>query len=418
MKKYLTIFMISFLVFFCILGGLYYYLDRTHNKMQDDEFNQSIKENPDLRPREAKNDVVVNTLVLGVNDGLSDIMMVVRYNKENNKLAVISVPRDTKVKLPGVMEGKINSVLKQEDGSALVLKTVGDLLDIPIHHYVRIGLKGAEKIVDTIGGVKINVPLHMYYQDPTQDLYIDIKPGVQVLDGKNAVHFIRYRSGYVDADLGRIKAQHEFIKAFVNKLTSPSILPKAFNIINTMSNHVKTNLEQGEITKYAAEVGKIKIDNIQQFTVPGKGLKINGVDYFIHDHEKLSAMLEEVNTALEISKDVAVTAQGDSVKADDSKKEVQAAANKKGIRVEVLNSTKKSGLASKVKAELEALGYTVVRIGDTKDLVFSESRLINRSGSDKDLTLLALDSGISIVDTDIDNSYDCDITIILGKDRL
>jgi LCP family protein required for cell wall assembly len=388
--------------------------------MQDVEFDQTIKDNPDLRPPEPENDVVINTLVLGVNEGLSDIMMVIRYNKENNKIAVISVPRDTKVKLPGIMEGKINAVLKQEDGAALVLKTVGGLLDIPIHHYVRIGLNGAERIVDTIGGVKINVPIPMHYEDPTQDLYIHINAGVQVLKGKDAVHFIRYRSGYADADLGRIKAQHEFVKAFVDKLTSPSILPKVFNILNTMSNHVKTNLEQTEIAKYAMEVKKVKLDNIMQYTVPGKGLKISGIDYFIHDQEKLDTMLEEVNTALEIGKELTVTAQEGSTKVQtaESNEDKTTMLGKKGIRVEVLNSTSKSGLASTIKAELEELGYTVVRIGDTKDLIFKESRLVNRSGNDEELTLLALDLGISIVDTDIDNSYDCDITIILGKDRL
>ncbi len=421
LKKYIVIFGVSFLVFFGILGGIYYFLDKTHEQMQDPDFEASIVDNPELKPPESKNDVVVNALVLGVNQGLSDIMQVVRYNKENHKIAVISIPRDTRVNYTYLSKGKpksvtdkINSVVSKDDGTALVMKTVGDLLNIPIHHYVRVNLVGAERIVDTIGGVKINVPFHMYYVDEYQDLYIDIPKGDQVLDGKNAVHFVRYRSGYPDQDLGRIKAQHEFIKAFVRKLTSPSILPKAPALLTTMSKHIKTNLDESDITKYAVNVKNISLENIAQYTVPGNALKINGIAYFIHNKNLLDELLKEVNLVLGVDENAVAVSQGTPNSADMNQNLVK----KKDIKVEILNSTKENGLASALKTQLEALGYSVVKIGDTKDLTFSSSRLINRNGSEEWASLLAVDSGIPNIDTDIDSSHGCDITIIIGKDMI
>lgn len=390
-------------------------MDKTHSNMIDEEFTEVVDENPDLRPPEPKNDVVVNTLVLGVNDGLSDIMMVVRYNKENHKMAIVSVPRDTKVNITGYAEGKINSIISKNDGVPLVMKTVGELLDIPIHHYIRINLSGAEKIVDTIGGVKINVPIPMHYDDPYQDLHIHIDPGEQVLNGKKAVQFIRFRSGYTDQDLGRIKAQHEFIKAFVKKLTSPAMLPKALTVINTMSKYVKTNLEEGEIASYALGVKNLKLDNISQYTIPGKALTINGIAYFIHDKDELAKMMHEVDLALDVDNSVAALQGSNAVNSQQSNP--APTIDKKNIRIEILNSTKSNGLAASMKTQLEALGYTVIKIGDTKDLTFNTSRLINRNGHEETAQIVAQDIGLTVIETDIDNSLGCDITIIIGKDR-
>jgi len=118
---------------------------------------------------------------------------------------------------------------------------------------------------------------------------------LQVLNGKDAVKFARFRSGYYDQDLGRIKAQQELIKAFIDKLTSPKVIPKIFNIVDAMSKCIKTNMENEDIAQYALNVKDIKMENITFYTLPGDGGGyVNKVSYFLHDEAKLKEMMEQI----------------------------------------------------------------------------------------------------------------------------
>jgi polyisoprenyl-teichoic acid--peptidoglycan teichoic acid transferase len=412
LKKYILIFMVSFIVFLGVLGGSYLYLNKAEGLMQDDTYIKIIGENGDLAPPGAEDEVVINTLLLGVDEARSDTMMVARYNKETHQVAIISVPRDTRVDIPGYGFNKINAAVGKKEGTALAMKTVSNFLDIPIHHYVKVDFKGVEKIVDIMGGIKMDVPPGMDYEDPTQDLYIHIKPGVQILNGKQALHFLRFRSGYVNQDLGRIKAQQEFAKAFINKLTSAAMIPKALDLINAMAQNTKTNLEQGEIGAYALDITKIDADNIKMYTIPGDGGTLNHVAYFLHDEQKLREMMATMNSEMgatkqETSKDAPAATETKEVNTID----------KGDIKIEILNSTKTKGLASTLKNQLEQKGFEVDKIGDTKDLNYSYSRVIDRRGDGKKLELVAKEAGINIIDSDIDPNYHYDITIIIGNDR-
>lgn len=125
MKRFIIIFSISFLVFALVIGGAaYYYLSKFQH---DDEYAQIVEENPDLQPPSAKDDPIVNFLVLGIDDARSDFMMVLRYNKENNKAAIISIPRDTRVYIENYGYDKINHAVSKKEGVLLAMDTVGKL---------------------------------------------------------------------------------------------------------------------------------------------------------------------------------------------------------------------------------------------------------------------------------------------------
>ncbi|HYE09733.1 MAG TPA: LCP family protein [Patescibacteria group bacterium] len=412
MKRYILIFIISFIVFLGILGGGYLYLNNAEARLQDPEFIGDIADNTELVPPESEDEVVINTLLLGVDEARSDTMIVARYNKETHQIAMMSIPRDTRVDIPGYGYTKINAAVGKKGGTALAMKTVSNLLDIPIHHYVKVDFKGVEKIVDLMGGVKINVPKDMYYVDPVQNLYIDIKKGEQVLKGKQALHFLRYRSGYIDQDLGRIKAQQDFAKAFIDKLTSPAMIPKAISLLNTMVEYTKTNLEQEEITAYALDIGKIDTGNIKMYTLPGEGGNVGIVAYFLHDEKKLQETMAEMNEYIGAKANPSSQETSTSLET----KKVESIA-KEDIKIEILNSTSTKGLASTLKGELQKKGFEVQKIGDTKDLTYSYSRVIDRRGNQKQLELVAEETGINVVDSDINPSYAYDITIIKGNDR-
>ncbi|HOE56836.1 MAG TPA: LCP family protein [Bacillota bacterium] len=295
MKKYIAIFLTSFFVFFIILGGVYYFYK---SNMTDKHFVKTIEENPELKPEDPKEEVVINTLFLGIDEARSDTIIIASYNKENQKITLLSIPRDTRVEIPRYGFDKINAAAAKKEGTALAMETVGNLLGIPIHHYVRVTFKGAERIIDILGGVTVKVPPGMDYDDPAQNLSIHLKPGVQLLNGKDAVKFARFRSGYPDQDLGRIKAQQELIKAFIDKLTGPKVLPKIFNIIDAMSKCIKTNLESGDIAQYALHVKDIKMENITFYTLPGDVGNMNKISYFLHDEAKLREMMEQIREDL------------------------------------------------------------------------------------------------------------------------
>lgn len=414
MRRYIAIFLASFLVFFVILGGVYYLYK---SNMTDEHFEKTIEENPELKPEDPKEEVIVNTLFMGIDEARSDTMIVVSYNKENQKITLISIPRDTRVEIPGYGFDKINSAAARKEGTALAMETVGNVLGIPIHHYVKVTFKGAEKIVDILGGVEVNVPKGMDYEDPVQNLYIHLKSGLQVLNGKDAVKFARFRSGYSDQDLGRIKAQQQLIKAFIDKLVSPQMIPKALSLVDAMSKCVKTNMDSGTIAGYAMNVKDIKMDNIKFYTLPGEAGYKNKVSYFLYDETKLKEMMEQVRTDLGVVSEIDDTASSEAADGQtpaEDKKET----DREAIKLQVLNGSKKSGLASQFKKELQDKGYSNIRIGDTKDMTYGYTRVIDRSGDKEKLQIVAQDLNINIVESDIDIVSGYDITIIIGKDRI
>ncbi|MDF2521430.1 MAG: cell envelope-related transcriptional attenuator [Clostridia bacterium] len=146
-------------------------------------------------------------------------------------------------------------------------------------------------------------------------------------------------------------------------------------------------------------------------TLPGEGKYVGIVSYFIHDQDKLDEMMDGIDQQLGVQKpqdnqDVSTAADGQG-----------QGVEKEQIKIEILNSTDTSGLAGALKKELEEKGYVVEKIGDTKDLTYSYSRVVDRKGDKEKLELLSKDSGISIVESDINANHDYDITIIIGNDR-
>lgn len=300
-KRYVLIFLISFIAFtFIIVSGAYYYLGKFNSDKE--LFDEIVRINPELKPPDAENYNIVNVLFMGIDEARSDSMILARYNKEDDIVAMISIPRDTRVEIANYGYDKINSAVARKEGIPLAMDTVSKLLDIPVHYYVELDFKGMEKIIDIVGGVEIDVPRDMYYPDPTQNLYINIKKGKQILDGKNSVDFVRYRSGYPDQDLGRIRAQQNFIKAFIKKITSPKILPKAFNVLSAISQCVRTNMEEKEIAYYSIKLKDLNSDNIKMYTLPGEALYINRISYYVYDEQKLREMNNEIEEELGIQK--------------------------------------------------------------------------------------------------------------------
>ncbi len=238
----------------------------------------------------------VNVLLLGINDTLADTIMVASFDYDAKHVDLISIPRDTyyfrEEYASSLSFLKINAVYqetKEPLGTALVVSEI--LLGMPINCYAIIDYDGIEEIVDAMGGVPMDIPFRMKYSDPTDDppLYIDIPEGKQTLDGETAVKFLRYRKGYVEGDIGRIKAQQTFMKAAFKQMLSLD-LPKITGVI---FENVESDIKISTATKIAAKAIGMKSENIETYIMPNTLQDV--APYYVYpDSEGIAKMIEEI----------------------------------------------------------------------------------------------------------------------------
>ncbi|WIV13033.1 LCP family protein [Proteiniborus sp. MB09-C3] len=314
MKHFLKIFSIAFICFLLAVGaGVYTYSKIYVPSEEQDDIGQSDKDgdgdnsSKNEEPKDPFQKAIasskrVNFLLMGMEGPRSDTMIFASYDPKEKKVDMISIPRDTYYYTKGYENAdvrKINAVYgrSKTEGSK---KAVEEILgQVPVHHYIMIDYKGVEAIVNSIGGVEVDVPFHMEYFDPKDvpPLRIDIPKGKQLLKGEQAVKFLRFRHnndmtvGYPDGDLGRIRAQQQFLKSAIKK----SLSLKIINVVNTAFDHVKTDVKLTEALGYAAGLIGFDADNISMITLPGKDeyRTYNKVklSYFIHDPDKIKELM-------------------------------------------------------------------------------------------------------------------------------
>ncbi|WP_062551409.1 LCP family protein [Peptoniphilus phoceensis] len=285
-KSFFTTILVIIILALAAFAGYFYFLG-------DEDENKSYQEGEDLQ-----------FLMLGVdsldaknaNNARSDTIMVVNVDGKTGKVNIISIPRDTYTNIKGYKKTKINHSFKY-GGSELTLDTVNNLLGTDIKYYVTVDYRFVEDVVDKIGGVEVDVPIDMKYEDPTADppLTIDIKQGRQTLKGYDAIGFLRFRKGYKDADLGRVKAQQQFMSAILSKMKDPKTLVKAPLLLGSYINYSENNIPVKKLVKIAAKMRNITSEDINTNTLPGTPKYIGGVSYFIPNENKIKVMLLEYN---------------------------------------------------------------------------------------------------------------------------
>ncbi len=337
---YVLIGVMSFLLALTVAIGVIY----TYSKPQIDNENPFentpgiSEDNPDDHNRPVSVDgrkrEMYNLLVVGKDywSGSTDVIMLVSINTAKNSISVMQLPRDSTVDC-GVNENhgkRVNAIYayarsalrsiasnppKEYDDDVMAkvapvyisslkeVKTASDrayndqLLNkmgleylketlkktfcIAIDGYVMVDVAGFREIVDVLGGVEVDVPQDMHYEDEEQNLYIHINKGLQVLDGKEAEGFVRFRHGYVDGDLGRVNAQKIFLAALAKKAMSFSTITKIQPLIETCFEYTTTNLTTTDIIGYAKILLGMDLSNIKFYTVPGEAyLTSSGASYY------------------------------------------------------------------------------------------------------------------------------------------
>ena len=242
----------------------------------------------------------INILLLGVNDGMTDTIMLGSYDIEHQHVDVISVPRDTYYKRPGIKNlasYKINSIYHAERhggavGTAEAVSTI--LQGMPIHYYVVIEYDGVKKVVDAIGGVPMTIPFHMYYHDPTDEppLSIDIPAGDTVITSDNVVEFLRFRKGdygykgYAEGDIGRIKTQQEFVKSAFKE----SLGFHFTKVVKTAMKAVDSDLNLSTALKLAAKAKDLEQSSIDSYIIPGEA-RTEGLSFYFPDETQVRELV-------------------------------------------------------------------------------------------------------------------------------
>lgn len=403
-----------------------------------------------------KNLEQIQVLLMGVstdNGGkLTDTIIVATYDPKNQKASLLSIPRDTFIgKKPqtGTGSDKINSLYQKSPEKTL--EKVNEITGLDIKYYMVIDNQALIKLVDVIGGVEFYVPIDMKYDDPSQDLHIDLKEGLQTLDGDKAEQLLRYRHGNLDKktgkylgtypeeyggdDYGRMRTQREFMMETAKQTIQAKNILKIKEIIDIAYEYVETNLSVSIIKDYVPYAVNMDISNIQSAVLPGGSYGPTTTPsyplwFFIVDKEETAKLVEELygtnneetnndsstenkqsnnsSSSNEVSNNNNTTLNNTSSN-EISKKEASK------IMVELLNGSGSTSTLAEVKKALTAKGYKVTKTTTTTST--SKTTIINKSDIEtkfidniKDLLNVGTVSSSSV------SSSNVDITIIIGKD--
>lgn len=310
MKHFFKVFFIALLCFGLMIGaGVYSYLkffepeeitNYTGEEDLDPDNDEEEVVTPDTRTpleKAINNSKRINILLLGLEDARSDTIMVISFDKRTSEANIISIPRDTYFHRKGYDSSgdkKFNAIFSAS-GPRGVMAAAEFILGIPIDKYITVDYDAVKEAVDVIGGVEVNVPFHMYYEDPYDDppLVIDIPAGKQILDGEKALEYLRFRHnndltvGYPDGDIGRINAQQDFIKLAIKKSLSFQ-LPI---VVKEVYRYVKTDFSLADVLLLVGDALNFSTENMTMEILPGRADYIEDISYYIHDPEQVRELV-------------------------------------------------------------------------------------------------------------------------------
>lgn len=301
MKKKIIV-LLSFLIVMFSLGSWiynsYFTLDSNPSPKQGEDVAE--EQEKDLEEQE-KNKIAqqlgeYTVLLLGVDSNnsyrtRSDTIILATVDAQSRKARLVSIPRDTRVKIKGSWD-KINAAYVY-GGIDLAKETVENFLGVQVDRYAIVNFNSLTKIVDAVGGIEVDVPIRMKYLAEGIDLY----PGKQTLNGKDALAYSRYR--YTDeGDIGRAKRQQEVIGLLADKIFSLEGVKKLPELVNLMEENVETDIPVKEIFALAKLAPDIIENKIISLVVPGKNAKIDNLWYWEPDLDMLEKQLAASNNQI------------------------------------------------------------------------------------------------------------------------
>ena len=236
----------------------------------------------------------------------SDTMVIASLDPEDHSVGLISIPRDSRVTIPGrVRRGpeKINSA-HALGGPELAVETVKEDFGVPIDHYIVIDTDGLKDVFEAIGPIKVNVEKKMKYRDRSQKLNIDLQEGEQTLDPAQVEGYVRFRHDQ-KGDIGRIERQQWFLRQSAQKFKEPSIVLKLPELMRFAKDYIVTDMSVKEMAAVALFAKDLDSKNIESAMIPGEPRMINGGSYWIPDPQLASLVVQRLAGAPACSETIA-----------------------------------------------------------------------------------------------------------------
>jgi polyisoprenyl-teichoic acid--peptidoglycan teichoic acid transferase len=333
-------------------------------------------------------------------EGLSDTIMILRFDPQTQRTIILGIPRDTKIERTGHGTEKINAV-DSESGPAAAAKEVSKLLGgVAIDRYIRVNNQGVVKLVDELGGVTVTVPKDIKYQDDSQHFYINLKAGKQHLDGTKLVGLLRYRND-ANGDIGRMQRQQMVFKALMEQSLNPMTIARIPQLFSVIQSHVDTNLTVEELLAlggFSMQNGKSKM---QSLMMPGdyNGDGKHGTSYWLPNEKGIQNMMARYFDHGTISLEQT---------------------NVENLRVNIQDTSHFPDATARLIKRLNKAGYQNVQL-DTSPKIkedLATSQFIAQKGNPEVAEGLSQLVGFGEVKVDSSGNLYSDVTIKLGRDWL
>ncbi len=332
-------------------------------------------------------------------EGLTDTMLLLRFDPEDKKLTALSIPRDTRTHIEGHGITKINAA-NAEGGPALSAQATSELLNgVAIDRYIRINVQGVEKLVDALGGVTIYVPKDMKYQDDSQHLYINLKAGKHHLNGNQALQFLRFRYDE-NGDIGRIQRQQLLMRALMEQALNPATLARMPQILSVIQSHIDTNLSVEELMALVGFGVQTNRSNVQMLMVPGQFSQSGQykTSYWLPNSDRIATMM----------------AQHFNVPSPD----LNTAVDPAYLRVAIKDSTGSDQAVRSLVRSLKEAGYRNVYVTQPWSEPLEVTHVVAQQGDTNSAELIRSTLNVGEVRVESTGNLDSDVTIQLGKDWL
>lgn len=386
-----------------------------------------------------KNLPEIKVLILGVSTDLdsqlTDTIMVASYNPNTQKANLLSIPRDSytgKNTAKATASLKINALYNYYRTPEKTLEAVNELTGLDIQYYVLVKTEALIQLVDAIGGVEFNVPIDMKYDDPTQDLHIDLKAGTQKLDGEKAEQVLRFRhsnpdkitgqmstypSEYGNDDFGRMRTQRDFISALLKQTLKPGNIFKLGEILEIAHKNVETNLELSYIKDYIPYAVEFNTDNLQTATLPGTTPDMkdtNNVSIFVIN-KKLSTELIQSMFYVDSTEETENNTITNSLNTTSNSISSTTTVKDDELKIELINGSGNTSKLEEAKTKLEEAGFTVKKTGKTSTI--SKTVITNKkNATDEQLKNIKQVLNAGSISTNKQASSQVDVTIVIGED--
>ncbi len=332
-------------------------------------------------------------------EGLSDTMLLLRFNPQTKKLIALSIPRDTRTLVEGHGIEKINAA-NLGGGAALSAKTVSNLLGgVEIDRYIRVNVLGFAKLVDVLGGVTFYIPKDMKYKDDTQHLYVNLKAGKQHLNGDQAMQLLRFRHDAL-GDIGRIQRQQLMMRTLMEQALNPATLAQLPQILQVVQSYIDTNLTVSELFAIAGFAAQSNRSNVNMLMVPGRfsGPEEYNTSYWIPNHKGITNL---------ITKHFDLASQSS-----------QHASEPAALSIVIQDSTGHPRAVRALVRTLEASGYRNVQIAKPWTENLSMTHIVAQQGDGDSAEAIRNALGLGEVRVESTGLLNSDVTIRLGQDWL